>query len=59
LFSGASTVQTECNQVHLRSTSGRLLPKGRKNCRGVARTRCLRLQRYKEKSNNQFLEQRK
>jgi len=31
LFSGASTVQTECNQVHLRSTSGRLLPKGRKN----------------------------
>ena len=35
-----ATVQAECNQVHL-------------NCRGVARTRCLRLQRYKEKSNNQ------
>ena len=38
LFSGARTVQAECNQVHL-------------NCRGVARTRCLRLQRYKKKSN--------
>ena len=40
LFSGARTVQAESNQVHL-------------NCRGVARSRCLRLQRYKEKSNNQ------
>ena len=46
LFSAARTVQAECNQVHL-------------NCRGVARTRCLWLQRYKEKSNKQFLEQRK
>ena len=40
LFSGARTVQAESNQVHL-------------NCRGVARSRILRLQRYKEKSNNQ------
>ena len=40
LFSGARTVQAESNQVHL-------------NCRGVARSRILRLQRYKEKSNKQ------
>ena len=32
LISVAKLVLAESNQVHLRSTSGRLLPKGRKNC---------------------------
>ena len=33
MFQHARTVQAECNQVRLRSTSGRLLPKGRNAAR--------------------------